>query len=84
MNVYLPDGSIKEMPENSTVADVAASIGSGLAKAALGGKINGAFADLSAVVPDGAKKRPAAQKQHEVIFLTEALDIAHDVIFDRF
>ena len=32
--IALPDGSVKEMPEGSTPADVAAAIGPGLAKAA--------------------------------------------------
>ena len=35
MQVELPDGSKKEVPQNATVADVAASIGKGLAKAAI-------------------------------------------------
>ena len=54
MNIVLPDGSVKELEEGATVADVAASIGAGLAKAALGGKIDGAFADLDTPVHDGA------------------------------
>ena len=33
--ISLPDGSVREMPEGSTPADVAAAIGPGLAKAAL-------------------------------------------------
>ncbi|HEY4065862.1 MAG TPA: threonine--tRNA ligase [Burkholderiaceae bacterium] len=37
--VQLPDGSKREYPGPVTVADVAASIGTGLAKAALGGKV---------------------------------------------
>ena len=54
MNIVLPDGSQKELSDGATVADVAASIGAGLAKAALGGKIDGAFADLDTPVHDGA------------------------------
>ena len=54
MIVNLPDGSEKQLEEGATVADVAASIGAGLARAALAGKIDGQFADLSDVVPDGA------------------------------
>ena len=37
MNIVLPDGSGKELADGATVADVAASIGVGLAKAALAG-----------------------------------------------
>jgi len=36
LNITLPDGSQRQFPGPVTVADVAASIGTGLAKAALG------------------------------------------------
>lgn len=69
MNVVLPDGSKKELEQGSNVADVAASVGVGLAKAALAGKINGDLVDLSTEVTDG----------NEVAIITnkspEALDI---------
>jgi threonyl-tRNA synthetase len=39
IKITLPDGSQREYPHPVTVADVAASIGTGLAKAALGGRI---------------------------------------------
>ncbi|HEX2120381.1 MAG TPA: threonine--tRNA ligase [Thermoanaerobaculia bacterium] len=55
MNVTLPDGSVKEVPDNATVADVAASIGKRLAKDAIAGKVNGKVVDVSAPVPDGAR-----------------------------
>ena len=38
MKITLPDGSNKELEQGATVAEVAASIGAGLAKAALAGK----------------------------------------------
>jgi threonyl-tRNA synthetase len=44
--IALPDGSVKEMPEGSTPADVAAAIGPGLAKAALAAKVDGEVRDL--------------------------------------
>ena len=46
MNVQLPDGSVREVPDNATVADVAASIGRRLAKDALAGKVNGKVVDV--------------------------------------
>ena len=46
-NITLPDGSQREFPGPVTVAEVAASIGTGLAKAALGGKVDGQLVDLS-------------------------------------
>ncbi len=45
--IQLPDGSKREFPGPVTVAEVAASIGPGLAKAALGGKVDGKVVDLS-------------------------------------
>ncbi|MBE2262021.1 MAG: threonine--tRNA ligase [Burkholderiaceae bacterium] len=40
IQITLPDGSRREFPQAPTVADVAASIGAGLAKAALAGKVS--------------------------------------------
>ena len=45
--IALPDGSVREMPEGSTPADVAAAIGPGLAKAALAAKVDGELRDLN-------------------------------------
>ena len=45
VQITLPDGSLREFPGPVTVAEVAASIGAGLAKAALGGKVNGQLVD---------------------------------------
>src|SRR5262245_3157148 len=45
--IKLPDGSVREMPQGSTPADVAAAIGPGLAKAALAARINGEVRDLN-------------------------------------
>ena len=47
IHITLPDGSKREYPGPVTVAEVAASIGSGLAKAALAGKIDGKVVDTS-------------------------------------
>ncbi|WP_039006524.1 threonine--tRNA ligase [Cupriavidus sp. IDO] len=45
--ITLPDGSRREFPAPVTVAEVAQSIGSGLAKAALAGKVDGQMVDTS-------------------------------------
>jgi threonyl-tRNA synthetase len=45
--ISLPDGSVREVPEGSTPADVAAAIGPGLAKAALAAKVDGELRDLN-------------------------------------
>ena len=47
LNITLPDGSQRSFPGPVTVAEVAASIGAGLAKAALAGKVNGQLVDTS-------------------------------------
>jgi threonyl-tRNA synthetase len=44
--IALPDGSVREMPEGSTPADVAAAIGPGLANAALAAKVDGEVRDI--------------------------------------
>ena len=47
VQITLPDGSQRQFPGPVTVAEVAASIGSGLAKAALAGKVDGKLVDTS-------------------------------------
>ena len=47
IQITLPDGSKRDFPGPVTVAEVAASIGAGLAKAALAGKIDGKVVDTS-------------------------------------
>jgi len=53
MKVSLPDGSIRELPDGATPADLAASIGRSLAKAAVAAVVNGAETDLGAPLHDG-------------------------------
>ena len=50
LNITLPGGSQREFPGPVTVADVAASIGAGLAKAALAGKVDGHLVDTSHLI----------------------------------
>ncbi len=47
LEITLPDGSQRQYPGPVTVAEVAQSIGPGLAKAALGGKVDGQLVDTS-------------------------------------
>ena len=49
-NVTLPDGSVKSFDQSLTVAEVASSIGSGLAKAAIAGEIDGQLVDTSFMI----------------------------------
>ncbi len=48
--ITLPDGSVKEFSNPVTAAEVAASIGAGLAKAAVGAKVDGELRDLATVL----------------------------------
>ncbi|UVE65746.1 threonine--tRNA ligase [Burkholderia pyrrocinia] len=50
VSIRLPDGSVRQYEHPVTVAEVAASIGPGLAKAALGGKLDGELVDTSTVI----------------------------------
>jgi threonyl-tRNA synthetase len=52
ITITMPDGSAKAVAEGSTVLDVAASIGSRLAAAAVAGRVDGALVDVAQVVPD--------------------------------
>ena len=55
LQITLPDGSVREYHGPVTVADVALSIGAGLAKAALAGTVNGEVVDTSFVIQDNAR-----------------------------
>lgn len=54
IEVTLPDGSKREFDAQVTVGDVAASIGAGLARAALAGKVNGKLVDLSTPITENS------------------------------
>jgi len=54
VQITLPDGSQREFPGPVTVAEVAASIGAGLAKAALAGKVDGKVVDTSFTMSSNA------------------------------
>ncbi|MBE9516100.1 MAG: threonine--tRNA ligase [Proteobacteria bacterium] len=53
--VSLPDGSKREFPNPVTVAEVAADIGPGLAKAALAGRVDGKLVDTSFTIENDAE-----------------------------
>jgi len=53
--ITLPDQSVRQFDQPVSVAEVAASIGAGLAKAALGGKIDGRLVDTSHVIESDAQ-----------------------------
>lgn len=64
-DIKLPDGSIRSFPEPVSVAQVAASIGAGLAKAALAGKVDGTLVDTSFVIARDASLAIITDKDAE-------------------
>jgi threonyl-tRNA synthetase len=65
IHITLPDGSQREFPQPVTVAEVAASIGAGLAKAALAGKVDGKVVDTSHRIDRDAKLSILTHKDAE-------------------
>jgi threonyl-tRNA synthetase len=65
--ITLPDGSQKQFDRAISVAEIAASIGPGLAKAALGGRLDGVLVDTSHVVDHDAKLSIVTDKDPEGI-----------------
>src|SRR5262249_12113795 len=55
VNITLPDGSVRQYDQPVSIGEIAASIGPGLAKAALGGKVDGKLVDVSHRVDADAK-----------------------------
>ncbi|HET9089564.1 MAG TPA: threonine--tRNA ligase [Acidimicrobiales bacterium] len=70
IDVVLPDGSHKSLPEGATAGDVAAAIGARLAKDAVAARIDGVLSDLTASVPNGAHVgivTPASDDGREIL-----------------
>jgi threonyl-tRNA synthetase len=64
-DIRLPDGSVKSFPAPVTVAQVAAAIGPGLAKAALAGKVDGKLVDTSHLIERDATLAIVTDKDPE-------------------
>lgn len=67
MQVVLPDGRRLDLPDHATGADVAAAIGPGLARAALGLRVDGRLSDLQSEVDDRAQVQVLTAKDPEVL-----------------
>ena len=65
IEVTLPDGSKREFNSPVTVGDVAGSIGAGLARAALAGKVNGKLVDLSHPITENSTVSIVTDKDPE-------------------
>ncbi|MGN2246399.1 threonine--tRNA ligase [Frateuria sp. GZRR35] len=67
IEVTLPDGSKKPFDHSVTVQDVAASIGAGLAKATLAGKVDGKLVDASFPIDHDARVEIVTEKSPEAL-----------------
>ena len=65
INLTLPDSSVRSYPHPVSVAEVAASIGAGLAKAALAGKVDGILVDTSYTITKDASLAIVTEKDPE-------------------
>ncbi len=63
--ITLPDGAVRQFDQAVTVAEVAASIGTGLAKATLGGKVDGVLVDASYQIETDARLAIVTAKDAE-------------------
>ncbi|HYL88002.1 MAG TPA: TGS domain-containing protein, partial [Burkholderiales bacterium] len=66
-NIRLPDGSSKSFPNPVTVAEVAQSIGAGLARAALAGKVNGRLVDTGFSISEDSELQIITPKSPEAL-----------------
>ncbi len=66
-NITLPDGSIRSPEAPLSVLDFAASIGAGLAKASLAGKVDGKLVDLSFVIDRDCKLEIVTEKHGDAL-----------------
>lgn len=69
LSITLPDNSVRQYEGPLTVAAIAASIGTSLAKAALAGKVDGKLVDLSHVVENDAHVAILTAKDAEALEL---------------
>ena len=65
LNITLPDGSIRQYESPVTVAQIAASIGSGLAKATVASKVNGVLRDACDPITEDAAVQIITPKDPE-------------------
>ena len=67
INITLPDGSVRQFDAPVTVGDVAASIGAGLAKATLAGKVDDKLVDASYRIDHDAALSIVTDKSPEAL-----------------
>jgi len=77
MHVLLPDGQRLELPEGATAATAAATIGAGLARAALGARIDDELSDLMTPLPDGARLAIVTKRDADDLLTLQRHTLAH-------
>ena len=65
LNITLPDGSVRQYESPVTVAQIAASIGAGLAKATVAGKVNGKLVDACDSITEDSTVQIITPKDQE-------------------
>lgn len=65
LNITLPDGSVRQYESPVTVTQIAASIGAGLAKATVAGKVNGRLVDACDPITEDSTVQIITPKDHE-------------------
>ncbi|EEP69029.1 threonine--tRNA ligase [Kingella oralis] len=65
LNITLPDGSVRQYESPTTIAQIAADIGAGLAKATVAGKVNGILRDASDPITEDASVQIITPKDPE-------------------
>jgi threonyl-tRNA synthetase len=76
LSVKLPDGSDLALGVGATGADAASAIGPGLARAALGIRVDGELRDLASPLPDGAEIEIVTERDGDALWLLRH-DAAH-------
>ena len=82
LNITLPDGSVRQYESPVTVAQIAASIGAGLAKATVAGKVNGKLVDACDPITEDSTVQiitPTYQEGVEIIRHSCAHLVGHAV-----
>ncbi|MGF1510496.1 MAG: threonine--tRNA ligase [Myxococcota bacterium] len=67
IEIKLPDGSTRRLPDGSSTLDLAKSIGAGLAKSAVGGMVDGEIVDLRLPLRNGDEVKVITKKDPEAI-----------------
>jgi len=65
INITLPDGAVRTFPQPVKISEIAASIGPGLAKAAIAGRVDGTLVDTSFLIEQDAQLAILTEKDAE-------------------